>query len=287
MNKLPFYLITGLSGAGKSQALQAFEDMGYHCVDNLPSELLDSFVALCLNKEKPKPVALILDVREEDFVKQYPDIKKKFSAPEVELQVLFLEASDEELLNRYRESRRLHPLADKGDLEEAIDVERKMLRPVRSDADMVVDTTRVNPHQFKGLLIDLCHPDTQQRFVLVLTSFGFKYGAPRNLDFLFDSRFLANPHYETELKPFSGLDTEIEEFMEEDSHTEEYLKRLQELLGYLTELYMNTDKTALFTGLGCTGGRHRSVYLANQLQKYFLDRKFKVVTVHRDINKGG
>ncbi len=287
MNKLPFYLITGLSGAGKSQALQAFEDMGFHCVDNLPAELLESFVSLCLDKENPRPVALILDVREEDFVEQYPDIKEKFSVSGIELQVLFLEASDEELLNRYRESRRLHPLADKGDLEEAINVEREMLRPVRSDADIVVDTTRVNPHQFKGLLIDICHPDDQQRFVLVLTSFGFKYGAPRNLDFLFDSRFLANPHYDSELKPYSGLDRGIEKFMEEDENTGEYLERLQGILEYFTELYMNTDKTALFVGLGCTGGRHRSVYLANQLEKFFSGRNFEVVTVHRDLEKGG
>lgn len=287
MSSLPFYLITGLSGAGKSQALQAFEDMGYHCVDNLPSELLESFISLCLDRNSPRPVAIILDVREKDFVEQFPNIKRKFDRPEVQLKVLFLEASDEELLNRYRASRRLHPLADEGDLEEAIDVERKMLQPVRSEADIVVDTTRINPHQFKELLIDLCHPESEQRFILVLTSFGFKYGAPRNLDFLFDTRFLANPHYEPNLKPFNGLDEEIADFMAESEKTEEYLEQLWEMLGYLTDVYMDTDKTTLFVGLGCTGGRHRSVYLADQLEQYFADQQLKVVTVHRDLDKGG
>ncbi|MGM0380786.1 MAG: RNase adapter RapZ [bacterium] len=285
MSKLPFYLITGLSGAGKSQALQAFEDMGYNCVDNLPSELLDSFISLSLERENRKPVALILDVREEDFVEQFPRIKQKFSVPGVQLKVLFLEASDEELLNRYRESRRLHPLADRGDLEEAINVEREMLRPIRSDADIVVDTTKINTHQFKGLLIDLCHPDSDPRFVLVLISFGFKFGVPRNLDFLFDTRFLNNPHYDPDLKPFTGLDEEIVEFMGNDSRSEEYLDNLQGMIDYLIKCYTDTDKTTLFVGLGCTGGRHRSVYMADRLQKYFADKKFKVVTVHRDMEE--
>jgi UPF0042 nucleotide-binding protein len=285
MDSLKFSLITGLSGAGKSQALQVFEDMGYYCVDNLPVPLLEQFITLCKNQPDNRSVAFILDIREKKFVSDFPEIMDKFEQEGVELEIIFLEATEEELLNRYRESRRLHPLAEEGGLEDAIAQEKEQLIPVRSAADMVVDTTETNIHEFKRFLLDLCHPRPRTRFTLALLSFGFKYGSPSNLDFLFDVRFLPNPHYHDELRPQTGLDSEIEKFMSGFEDTGSYLERLKQFIGYSTDMYLKTDKTALFIGLGCTGGRHRSVYLVEKLKKYFESKDINVVSMHRDIER--
>ncbi|MFP4687525.1 MAG: RNase adapter RapZ [bacterium] len=284
MEPLKFFLITGLSGAGKSQALQAFEDMGYYCVDNLPVQLLDQFITLCKNQPEKRPVAFILDIRDKKFISDFAGIVKKFAQPGVKLEIIFLEATEPELLNRYRESRRLHPLSAEGGLEDAISFEKEQLIPVRSAADMVIDTTETNIHQFKRFLIDLCNPAGQNRFTLALLSFGFKYGSPSNLDYLFDVRFLPNPHYYDELRPFTGLDEEIGEFMKGFEETGQYLERLEKFIGYCADMYMKTDKTALFIGIGCTGGRHRSVYLVEKLKQLFTDKNINVVATHRDID---
>lgn len=284
MSQLTCYLVTGLSGAGKSHALQAFEDAGIHCVDNLPADLVEPFVDHFLEHDKGKRVALILDVREENFVTQFPELVGVIEAKNVELKVIFLDATDEEILRRYRESRRPHPLAEDRDLENSIQVERQRLAPVREKADLILDTTRINIHQLKQRIFDLCRTSGARDFIVFLTSFGFKNGTPAHLDFLFDVRFLPNPHYEAELREKTGLDDEVIQYMRESSETDSYMDKLIGVLSFVLDSYHPSDKLGLSVGVGCTGGRHRSVYLVEQLADHFETcEKMSTSVTHRDL----
>ncbi len=289
MTELNCYLITGLSGAGKSHALQAFEDLGVHCVDNLPGELVESFVELSLKRASEKSdIALILDVRERRFVQEFPGIVDQIKQPGVNLEIIFLEASRQELLRRYRESRRPHPLAVDQDLETAIELEEKLLAPVRQQADQVLDTTRINIHQLKTVLADRCSTMPQKKFVLSLVSFGFKNNVPGYLDLLFDCRMLPNPHYHPELREKTGIENDIEDFMEQQPETSEYFNKLVSFLKTVVRLYQKTDKHALSVGLGCTGGRHRSVCLVEKIAEVFRDvEELELSITHRDIHGSG
>ncbi len=287
MDTLSFYLITGLSGAGKSHALQAFEDMGFYCVDNLPSELVESLATLFEQKKRNiSEIAIVLDVREGDIVADFPTILETLRSQDLNLKVLFLESSKETLLQRYKESRRPHPLGKDRSIEEAIEDERKLLGPLREEADMVIDTTDITVHQFRGLLTELHQPESADRFTLSLTSFGFKHGAPAHLDTLFDARFLPNPHYETSLQELTGVDAEVAEFMEDSGLVERYLDQIKRLLELLVGAYYPQGKTVLSVGVGCTGGQHRSVYLVQQLAKHFNARTdCRAVVTHRDMKQ--
>jgi UPF0042 nucleotide-binding protein len=285
MDSLRVYLITGLSGAGKSQAIQAFEDMGLYCVDNLPSEMVEGFLEYCRSRSGPIPgVALVIDVRGEGFVDEFPDLLDRLNREDVKLKTLFLEASSNVLLNRYKESRRPHPLGEKYTLEEAIEAERDRLTPVREKADFVIDTSRITTHQFRGMLKDLHHPDDSTYFTISLTSFGFKHGVPAHVDTLFDARFLPNPHYDSELKNLTGIDRSVEEFFEDSKPVERYLEQLKELLEFMVEEYTKEGKELLSVGIGCTGGRHRSVYLVQKLSSFFEGNdKTRTIVTHRDL----
>lgn len=286
MSSFPIYIITGLSGAGKSQAIQAFEDMGFYCVDNLPSEMVHDFIRHCQQGERdPKGVALVIDVREGDFVEEFPALLEELKSLDPELTVLFLEASSEVLLNRYKESRRPHPLGKELSLEQAIEEERNKLKSVRQKADHVVDTSRTTIHQFRGLLKELHHPDSSNIFTVTLTSFGFKHGIPAYVDTLFDARFLPNPHYESELKDLTGIDREVKKFFESKTPASEYLDRLKGLLDLMIEEYTDEGKSLLSVGIGCTGGRHRSVHLVDELSRYYDGKKeTRSVVTHRDLD---
>lgn len=289
MAKLTVFLITGLSGAGKSNAVQAFEDMGFFCVDNLPIDLVEPFLDHCLrHKRDKKGVALVLDVREETFVDAFSDVLNTLDRDEVDLHVLFLEAASGTLLNRYKESRRPHPLGEKRTLEDAIEAERERMAPVRERADMVIDTTDITIHQFKGLLTNLNQPDTLQKFSFSLVSFGFKHGIPGHLDVMFDARFLPNPHYQPELQDKTGRDTAVAEYLRENVLTNHYLNQLEELLELMMESYYQEGKMFLSVGIGCTGGRHRSVFLVEALAESFEAREHcGAVVTHRDLEKSG
>lgn len=284
MSTRSFFLITGLSGAGKSHALRAFEDMGFYCVDNLPRDLVSSFTDLFIKDENDRDqVAIALDVREGDFVDEYPAIAETIRSRGIPLKTIFLEATNDALLNRYMESRRPHPLGNNHSLEEAIVLEREMLAPVREDADMVIDTTEINIHQFRGLLTELNESDSTERLTLSLTSFGFKHGKPAHLDTLFDARFLGNPHYEEGLRECSGLDPKVQEFMEEQGSSGQYFEDIVDILELMLNSYCQQGKIVLSVGIGCTGGQHRSVWLVDQLASYFSDRSYcKTVVTHRD-----
>ncbi len=284
MDDRSFYLITGLSGAGKSHALRAFEDMGFFCVDNLPRELVGDFVShLNQDGSDKDKVAIALDVREGEFTKEFDDVVEEIRGRGCPLKVLFLEATTEALINRYMESRRPHPLGEERSLEEAIALEREMLAPVRDQSDMVIDTTEINIHQFRGLLTEMQQPESTDRLTLSLTSFGFKHGAPAHLDTLFDVRFLDNPHYQEELQPLSGLDDPVREFMEDQALANRYLDHIRETLEMMIGGYHSEGKIVLSVGVGCTGGQHRSVWAVDYLARKFRNRDdCRTVVTHRD-----
>jgi UPF0042 nucleotide-binding protein len=286
MDDLSFYLITGLSGAGKSHALRAFEDMGFFCVDNLPRELVDDFVSILRRDDNGKDkVALALDVREGDFAEAFPQIVADIRGRGLPLKILFLEATTEALINRYMESRRPHPLGDERSLEEAIALEKELLEPVRDESDMVIDTTEINIHQFRGLLTEMHQPETTDRLTLSFTSFGFKHGVPAHLDTIFDVRFLDNPHYEEDLKELSGLDDPIDEFMSDQSLAEQFLEQVTQTLEMMIGGYYNEGKIVMSVGVGCTGGQHRSVWAVDKLARHFRDRDdCRTVVTHRDVD---
>lgn len=285
MTSFPVYLITGLSGAGKSQAIQAFEDMGFYCVDNLPSEMVEEFVDHCQERRRDfAGVAMVIDVREGDFVNDFPGLIEDLQRRNLDLRTIFLEASSEALLNRYKESRRPHPLGANYTLKDAIETERERLDFVRKKADTVIDTTRMTSHQFRGMLIDRHHPSAGNEFTISLTSFGFKHGVPDHVDTLFDARFLDNPYYNDELKDLSGLDRAVREFFEEVPSAQEYLETLKTLLDQMVEGYSDEGKKHLSVAIGCTGGQHRSVFLVDELSKYFEERSAtRSVVTHRDM----
>lgn len=284
MKELSFYLITGLSGAGKSHALRTFEDMGFFCVDNLPRQLVDSFVSLLDEQDNNKnKIALALDVRADDFVTDFPEIVNHLRNQNIPLKVLFLEATTEALINRYMESRRPHPLGGERSLEEAIAHEREILAPIREDADMVIDTTEINIHQFRGLLTELHEPEKSDRLTLSFTSFGFKHGAPAHLDTMFDVRILKNPHYEGDLRELSGLDEPVHEFISDQSLATQYLEKITQVVEMMLGGYFNEGKIVLSIGVGCTGGQHRSVWMVDRLEDHFSSRDdCRTVVTHRD-----
>lgn len=287
MTSFPVYLITGLSGAGKSQAIQAFEDMGFFCVDNLPSEMVLDFIDHCQERRRDfAGVAMVIDVREGDFINEFPGLIEELSERDLDLRTIFLEASSEALLNRYKESRRPHPLGANYTLKDAIRTERERLDFVREKADVVIDTTRMTTHQFRGMLIDRHHPSTGNEFTLSLTSFGFKHGMPDHVDTLFDARFLDNPYYEDDLKELAGTDREVREFFEGIPASQQYLETLKDLLDQMVEGYSAEGKKHLSVAVGCTGGQHRSVYLVDELSRYFEERdETRSVVTHRDMER--
>jgi len=286
MSERSVYLITGLSGAGKSHALRAFEDMGFFCVDNLPRELVDDFVSHLKEQDTDKDrIALALDVREGEFADDFPEIVREIRERDIPLKIIFLEATTEALINRYMESRRPHPLGDERSLEEAIALEREMLSSIRDNADMVIDTTEINIHQFRGLLAELNQPESVDRLTLSLTSFGFKHGVPAHLDTLFDVRFLDNPHYEEDLKPLSGLDAPVKDYMADQPLAERYLEEVKQTVEMMLGGYYNEGKIVLSIGVGCTGGQHRSVWMVEELKHHFSDREdCRTVVTHRDVD---
>jgi UPF0042 nucleotide-binding protein len=261
--------------------------MGFYCVDNLPSQLVEQFIEFCQNQsQRFEGVALVIDVREEDFIDEFPSLVEKLNQNEVNLKIIFLEASSETLLNRYKESRRPHPLGESMTLEEAIKTERERLVPVREQADIVFDTSRITTHQFRGMLTDLHRPDGSGKFTISLTSFGFKHGVPAHVDTLFDARFLPNPYYNSELKDLTGADEEVEDFFRDSESVQSYLDKLQDLLDLVIDQYSSEGKEMLSVGIGCTGGRHRSVYLVQQLSDYFQAKETtRSIVTHRDLTR--
>jgi RNase adapter protein RapZ len=286
-HELDIIIVTGLSGSGRSFAIRALEDNGFFCVDNLPAPLIPRFIDLCHGyQEEIRRIALGVDLRGSRFLQALPQVLADVRAAGHHAQVLFFDASDEVLLRRFSETRRPHPLAGQDSVLEGIARERKALEPIRALADKVIDTSAFNVHQLKTEMEQqFCQAPQARRMALFLTSFGYKYGIPHDTDMILDVRFLPNPYFVNELRPKTGLDPEVRDFVLRGQETRAYLDRLYALLEFTLPLYEREGKSTLTLALGCTGGRHRSVVLVEELQKRLDDGHFRINVKHRDINK--
>ena len=281
-------IITGFSGAGKSTAMAVFEDEGYFCVDNLPSEMIRSLVELFVHKgSKVARAAVVSDVRGGSYFEGLASMLEDLRRTGVKHRVVFLEADERALLTRYKETRRRHPLSPTGSVADGIAREREALAPLRGRADVVIDTTGMTVAMARRKLADELLPTaTPGRLAVSFESFGFKYGAARDPDLLLDVRFLPNPHYEAELRPLTGEDPRIVAFINHDGELDQFYERLHPLLDYLLPQYLAEGKAHLVVAIGCTGGRHRSVAIARHLgDRYGADKEYLVEVVHRDVER--
>jgi UPF0042 nucleotide-binding protein len=284
---ITFVVITGLSGAGKSYAIKCFEDMGFFCVDNLPTTLIPTFADLIgRSSHTITRVALGVDVREGEYLTHLLDTLAELRRREHGVEVLFLEASEEALVRRYRETRRRHPLAPDGNVVEGIRAERKALSTMREVADRIVDTSALTVHQLKDLLIEMyVARDRRPGLAISLVSFGFKHGVPFDADLVFDVRFLPNPHFVEGLRPLDGRDPRVREFILQHEESRELLRRLQDFLGFVLPAYRREGKAYLSVAVGCTGGRHRSVALVEELRGFVEGLGLAATVVHRDMDR--
>jgi RNase adapter protein RapZ len=284
-----FVVITGFSGAGKSQAMACFEDAGYFCVDNLPPEMIASLAELFAHEgSKVERAAVVCDVRGgkyfEGLAKVLDDLDERGNTH----RLLFLEAGEDVLLDRYKETRRRHPLAEGGQVSSAIAQERTLLEPLKEQADVVIDTSDLSASRLRKVVADkmLPHDGKQGKLAITFLTYGFKHGTPRDADLLFDVRFLPNPHYENDLRELTGLDKAVKEYVETSDGLSDFYERLIPLLDYLLPSYVREGKAHLTVGVGCTGGRHRSVVIAEHLAGVYAERdEYMVDVVHRDVNK--
>lgn len=283
-----FVIVSGLSGAGKSQAMHALEDIGFYCVDNMPPKLLPKFAELCLqSQEKLSKVAMVVDVRGGNQFKDLFANLDELQAHGGEYKILFLECDDAVLARRYKETRRQHPLSYKtdGSVRGAITLEREMLKEVRSRTDYLIDTTHLSTSQLKKRIDDLFLEDAAEGMVVECMSFGFKYGYPAEADLVFDVRCFPNPFYVPELKTLTGMDAPVRDFVLSHEETTGFLTRLYDMIDYLLPLYRGEGKSQLVIAIGCTGGKHRSVTIAESLALHIENGGGRVRVNHRDIQK--
>jgi RNase adapter protein RapZ len=279
-------VITGMSGSGKASALNAFEDLGYYCVDNLPVELIPRFAELALQSGEIPRTALVVDVREGTQLEKLPAILKSVRRI-IPTRVIYLEASDPVLLRRFSETRRPHPLGTGTTVRASLRAERRHLRAIRALADLVIDTSKFNVHELRAHLTDrFTHSSDSERSILVsCVSFGFKHGVPDDADLVFDVRFLPNPHFVPEFRPLTGRDPRVAKYIRSFPQTKEFISRISELLVYLLPHYIREGKSYLTISFGCTGGQHRSVMIAEDVGKRLKKAGYKVKIVHRDSPK--
>jgi UPF0042 nucleotide-binding protein len=282
-------IITGFSGAGKSTAMAAFEDDGYFCVDNLPSEMIRSLVDLFRHEgSKVMRAAVVCDVRGGSYFEGLEQMLDDLRSSGVAHRVLFLEADEQTLLTRYKETRRRHPLAPTGSIVDGIARERALLLPLRGRADVVIDTTGLTAAMLRRKLAEELLPARRGRLAITFESFGFKYGPVRDADLIFDVRFLPNPHYERDLRPLTGDDPHVREFINRDGALDAFYERLFPLLDFLLPRYLAEGKAHLVVAIGCTGGRHRSVTIAGDLaRRYQGSDEYLVEAVNRDVARPG
>ena len=287
MKNLRVVIITGLSGSGKSTALRALEDIGFFCLDNLPVILLPKFLSITTSSSPEiKQVAMVMDLRERSFLDKYQRIFKGLKEKGYKIEILFLESSDDSLLHRFSETRRIHPLSERGLIMEGILIEREKLSSLKKMADKIIDTTSVNVHQLKDIVQSHFLPSSRQkRMVINITSFGYRYGLPVDADLVFDVRFLPNPYFVEKLKNYDGHNADVRDYVLQKKESKEFLKKILDLMNLLIPLYEKEGKVRLNVSMGCTGGKHRSVVMANKLDSYFSSMKYMVNLNHRDINK--
>jgi len=277
-----FVIVTGMSGAGKSLALKYLEDIGYYCVDNLPAPLISNFFTFCAeNSETIEKAAIGADIRGGRYFAELRPIIEAAKQDDIRCEILFLDCADAMLLNRYKETRREHPLAGGGRVEEGIRLERDLLCGIREIASYEIDTTRSLTRQLKarinGIFAD------EESFVVNITSFGFKYGVPGDSDMVYDVRFIPNPYYMSDLRDLTGNDADVQKFVLSNSVSVDFLDKLKDMTGFLLPNYVNEGKSQIVISIGCTGGRHRSVTIANELSAFLKKQGYKCVLTHRDV----
>jgi len=281
-----FMVVTGLSGSGKTHAIHALEDLGYFCVDNLPTQLIPTFAELCTRGEAHlERVAIVVDVRERGFLSQFPPVFRKLrSVPGVEAKLIFLEANRSALVRRFSETRRPHPLAPDRSVSEGIDEERKKMLAIRGMADVIVDTSNLTVHELRDVFGRMTRDEsTRADMVVNLLSFGFKHGAPTEAELVFDVRFLPNPHFVDRLRHLTGRDAKVVRFMKQHKVTQDFINRLTEFLKFVLPHYVTEGKSYLTVAIGCTGGQHRSVMLAEALKRTLEDTPgVRLRVKHRD-----
>ena len=280
-------VITGMSGSGKSTALRALEDLGFFCVDNLPIVLLPKFLKIQSDPSKMiSKVAMVMDLREQGFLEKYPRIFKRLREQGYVIEILFLDAGDEALLHRFSETRRSHPLAVNGSIMEGIAMERQKLAPLKLMADRIIDSTSSNVHQLKDVIQRIfLSPGAEKRLIIHVTSFGYRYGLPVDADIVLDVRFLPNPYFVDSLKKHDGHHPAVRDYILASDEGRRFIEKLFALMSFLLPLYEKEGKVRLHIALGCTGGKHRSVAMANELAAYFSDKGYNIQANHRDIGK--
>jgi len=283
-------IITGMSGAGKTQVMRTLEDLDYFCVDNLPPTFIPKFMEICMQSQgkssKGLKLALVVDIRGGKFFDELAGVLDKLENNSVKYELLFLDASDATLIKRYKETRRRHPLGTRGGLSASIDKERKVLSTVRDKASLIIDTSDLTNDQLRKKIIAAYGKDGGlPPMNIVIQSFGFKHGVPMDCDMLLDVRFLPNPFYVPELKQLCGNDQPVIDFISKKAVTKEFEKKLEDLTQFLLPLYVKEGKSQLMVGVGCTGGRHRSVYIANLIGAWIKKSGYSVQVVHRDLLK--
>ena len=282
-NKGELVILTGLSGSGKLSALKAFEDLGYYSVDNLPLELVTQFADLVRQSVEIERAALVVDVREGMRLDEFPEILKKVSRV-LPTRVVFLEASEDALIRRFSETRRPHPMGRAETVLKSIRAERKRLDPIRNVADIVLDTTKFNVHELRAHIIAQFEREESDRNLTISSnSFGFKNGVPTDADLVFDVRFLPNPHFVPEFRKLTGRHPKVAKYVRDFPQTAEFLDKTTEMLKFLLPHYIEEGKSYLTVAFGCTGGQHRSVFIAEEMKKRLAAAGYRVKTTHRDM----
>ena len=285
---MEFVVVTGLSGAGKTQAMHAMEDIGFFCVDNLPPALIPVFYDLCVKSEDIMGrVAVVTDTRGGELFKSFFTAMEALKHDKKPYKILFLDASDNVLVRRFKETRRKRPLSDdlNGSLEQAVKLEREMLKPMRESSDYVIDTSLVSPAQLRSRIAQLFLNSAEDSLAVHCISFGFKYGVPMESDLVFDVRCLPNPFYDENLRPLTGLDAPVRDYVMEKEETKGFVARFTDMVDYLLPLYAKEGKSQLVIAVGCTGGHHRSVALAQYMHDHLVQKGVRASVTHRDMQK--
>lgn len=281
-----FVIITGLSGAGKSEAIRCFEDLGYFCVDNLPPALVPKFAELCAQSAGGvSHIALVCDVRSGEFFDSLTDALGELECTGIAYQILYLEASDDVLIRRFKETRRRHPLTPGGGILEALRQERQRLEGLRGRAHRIINTSHLTPRQLQAEITREFGGNESDRLTVNVISFGFKHGLPLDADMVFDVRFLPNPHYVASLQALTGNDPCVTEYVFRWPITQRFMDKITDLIAFLLPQFVNEGKTHLILAIGCTGGQHRSVAIANRLAEYVRGQGFQCRVDHRDIDE--
>ncbi|MDF2567418.1 MAG: hypothetical protein K0R90_874 [Oscillospiraceae bacterium] len=285
---MDFVIITGISGSGKSRAIDALEDIGFYCVDNMPPKLISKFAEICMQSEgKIERIAVVTDIRGGDLFHGLFDELDHLTKQGFEYKLLFLDASDAVLMTRYKETRRKHPLVDMvdGSIENAIKTERMLLKPARERADYIIDSSLLSASQLKERISKIFLDNISNRMLINCMSFGFKYGSATEADLVFDVRCLPNPYYIDDLKHKTGLDSEVRDYVMKWPQSKELLDKIVDMLDFLIPLYLDEGKSQLVVAIGCTGGKHRSVTFAEYIYKHLSEKGGKITVNHRDILK--